>query len=66
MAVRDGKILGMISVRDVLDFQRKSLLEDIAARERNAIILQRAHDDQQGRDALQLAAELRLLVISTK
>lgn len=40
----DGECVGMISIRDVLDFQRNCLIEDLERRKREANTLQRSHD----------------------
>ena len=46
--LRNKSILGMVSVRDILDFQRAGLLDDLKRREQDARELQRDHDLMEG------------------
>jgi len=41
--VSDGAVVGLLSVRDIVDFQRQMLLDDIARREQDEMALREAH-----------------------
>jgi len=41
--VHDGKVVGLVSVRDILDFQQQLLIADIARREEDTQALREAH-----------------------
>ena len=41
--VHDGKVIGLVSIRDILDFQQQLLVADISRREEDAKALREAH-----------------------